>query len=363
MGHVTHRDLKLAVDLIGRISTHSGAAALARAGVEQLPRLVDSELTTLSVCTLRTGHRRVVCNPVGALSPADIACFDRFFYEHPLVRYHGSNPDGQSHRISDSQPARAFQRTALFNEYYRNVGIDHVIAVPMFVDASLLVSFVLNRKGRDFSERDREILDLVRRPLAALYRNAMALDSVQQALARVAADDAEQGWMLVALDAERRITGIAPRLEPWFAAAFGARAASVVGIGTPLPEAIDRAVAAQFDAIDAALAIATAPVQVPGCDGNCAIQALWRGDAERDALVLIRRIASPAPARAPAVPRQQSLTAREREVLQWVAAGKTNAQIGAILSASPRTVGKHLENIYEKLGVETRTAAVNRGIA
>jgi len=355
MGHVTHRDLKLAVDLIGRISAHSGAAALARAGVEQLPRLVDSELTTLSICTLKTGHRRVVCNPVGALSPADIACFDRFFYEHPLVRYHGSNPDGQSHRISDSQPARTFQRTALFNEYYRNVGIDHVIAVPMFVDASLLVSFVLNRKGRDFSERDREILDLVRRPLAALYRNAMALDSVQQALARVAVDDAEQGWMLVALDAERRITGITPRLEPWFAASFGARSGSVVGIGTALPEAIDRAVAAQFAAIEA-------PVQVSGRDGSCAIQALWGGDPERDALVLIRRIA-PGPARASAASHHQSLTAREREVLRWVAAGKTNAQIGAILSASPRTVGKHLENIYQKLGVETRTAAVNRGIA
>jgi len=102
MGHTTHRDLKLAVDLIGAISAQSGAAALARAGVERLPELVGSELTTLSVCTLKTGHRRVVSNPVGALSPDDIACFDRFFYEHPLVRYHASNPDGQSHRMSDS---------------------------------------------------------------------------------------------------------------------------------------------------------------------------------------------------------------------------------------------------------------------
>jgi DNA-binding CsgD family transcriptional regulator len=361
MGHVTHRDLKLAVDLIGRISAHSGAAALARAGVEELPQLVASELTTLSVCTLKTGHRRVVCNPVGALSPADIACFDRFFYEHPLVRYHGSNPDGQSHRISDSQPARAFQRSALFNEYYRNVGIDHVIAVPMFVDASLLVSFVLNRKGRDFSERDRELLDLVRRPLAALYRNAMALDSVQQALAQVAADDAEQGWMLVALDPERRITGIAPRLEPWFAASFSTHGGAVTGIGTWLPDVVDRAVAAQFDALDAALSTASASLQVAGGGGKCAIQALWRGDTERDALVLIRRVGQ-GPPRAPVASQHQGLTAREREVLQWVAAGKTNAQIAAILSASPRTIGKHLENIYEKLGVETRTAAVNRGI-
>src|SRR5690349_13795317 len=95
MAHTTHRDLKLAVDLLGGLSAQPGVAALARAGVERLPELVASELTTLSVCILKTGHRRVVCNPVDALSASDIACFDRFFYEHPLVRYHASNPDGR----------------------------------------------------------------------------------------------------------------------------------------------------------------------------------------------------------------------------------------------------------------------------
>jgi DNA-binding CsgD family transcriptional regulator len=54
------------------------------------------------------------------------------------------------------------------------------------------------------------------------------------------------------------------------------------------------------------------------------------------------------------------LTAREREVLEWVAAGKTNRDIAAILGAKPRTIEKHLERIYEKLGVETRTAAAAR---
>jgi DNA-binding CsgD family transcriptional regulator len=57
-----------------------------------------------------------------------------------------------------------------------------------------------------------------------------------------------------------------------------------------------------------------------------------------------------------------TLTAREREVLHWVAGGKTNRDIAAILGASPRTVEKHLERIYEKLGVETRTAAAMRAI-
>jgi DNA-binding CsgD family transcriptional regulator len=54
------------------------------------------------------------------------------------------------------------------------------------------------------------------------------------------------------------------------------------------------------------------------------------------------------------------LTRREVEVLTLVADGKTNAEIGMILGTSPRTVQKHLEHIFEKLGVETRTAAAVR---
>jgi CheY-like chemotaxis protein/DNA-binding CsgD family transcriptional regulator len=53
------------------------------------------------------------------------------------------------------------------------------------------------------------------------------------------------------------------------------------------------------------------------------------------------------------------LTLREAEVLYWVAKGKTNRDIGDILGSSPATVKKHLERVYVKLGVETRTAAAN----
>lgn len=51
------------------------------------------------------------------------------------------------------------------------------------------------------------------------------------------------------------------------------------------------------------------------------------------------------------------LTAREAEVLYWVVKGKINRDIADILGASPATVKKHLERIFAKLGVETRTAA------
>jgi DNA-binding CsgD family transcriptional regulator len=54
------------------------------------------------------------------------------------------------------------------------------------------------------------------------------------------------------------------------------------------------------------------------------------------------------------------LTGREREILGWVETGKTNAEIAQMLWISPLTGRKHLENVYEKLGVRTRTAAVAR---
>jgi DNA-binding NarL/FixJ family response regulator len=51
------------------------------------------------------------------------------------------------------------------------------------------------------------------------------------------------------------------------------------------------------------------------------------------------------------------LTAREAEVLLWVSRGKANRDIGQILDISPRTVNKHLEQVFVKLGVENRAAA------
>jgi DNA-binding NarL/FixJ family response regulator len=51
------------------------------------------------------------------------------------------------------------------------------------------------------------------------------------------------------------------------------------------------------------------------------------------------------------------LTTREGEVLSWLSKGKTNRDIAQILGLSPRTVDKHLEQVYSKLGVENRTAA------
>ena len=79
--------------------------------------------------------------------------------------------------------------------------------------------------------------------------------------------------------------------------------------------------------------------------------------SDEDWLIVMREISDTAVVEA--MVQAFRLTLRVAEVLYWVTQGKTNRDIGDILGSSPATVKKHLEHVYEKLGVETRTAAAH----
>jgi CheY-like chemotaxis protein/DNA-binding CsgD family transcriptional regulator len=78
-------------------------------------------------------------------------------------------------------------------------------------------------------------------------------------------------------------------------------------------------------------------------------------EAQGDWLIVMREVSDTAVIEA--IGLSFKLTPKEAEVLYWVVKGKTNKDIGEILGSSPMTVKKHLERIFVKLGVETRTAA------
>jgi DNA-binding CsgD family transcriptional regulator len=84
--------------------------------------------------------------------------------------------------------------------------------------------------------------------------------------------------------------------------------------------------------------------------GELQIAAVHLHDAVMRAGLLVPPLARP------------TLSTREREVLQWVAAGKSQQDIGDILSISPRTVEVHLRSAREKLGALTTAQAVGRAI-
>ncbi len=96
------------------------------------------------------------------------------------------------------------------------------------------------------------------------------------------------------------------------------------------------------------------PPSTPFRDNKHRLQYMGRLNADQFLLRLTRETSSDSPAE---FSKELGLTSREGEVLSWLSKGKTNRDIAQILELSPRTVDKHLEQIYAKLGVENRTAA------
>lgn len=81
-----------------------------------------------------------------------------------------------------------------------------------------------------------------------------------------------------------------------------------------------------------------------------------------DGVTLIRLIDREAGTQEERLARAFNISLREAEVLLWLTHGKSNKEIAEILQLSPRTINKHLEQIFEKLGIENRTAAATMSV-
>jgi DNA-binding NarL/FixJ family response regulator len=109
-----------------------------------------------------------------------------------------------------------------------------------------------------------------------------------------------------------------------------------------------------LDQMHRGLAESKSPPAASFRDEKLRLQYMGRLGANEFLLRLARDTSSDSPAE---FSKELGLTSREGEVLSWLSKGKTNRDIAQILGLSPRTVDKHLEQIYAKLGVENRTAA------
>src|SRR5215218_1372274 len=137
------------------------------------------------------------------------------------------------------------------------------------------------------------------------------------------------------------------------------RAARLLGTSSALHEAIGA-----MPPDDLPGDLGNGPERARAVLGDAAFEAAWAAgrafsidEAIADALAVTASAPRTSAAPAPTVD-DRGLTRREREVLRLLAEGNSNREIAGALSISPRTVGKHIEGILAKLGVESRTAAV-----
>jgi DNA-binding NarL/FixJ family response regulator len=155
-------------------------------------------------------------------------------------------------------------------------------------------------------------------------------------LAQAAVDVAGMGTVL--LDTLGRPAWQSPKVAEWLERAFGA--------GEPARSAAQAWLSAARESGEASVAF--------GAHGRLLARHIGQGGLGESMLLLAQ---TPSDNAALQRLREVALTPRETEVLSWLAKGKTNRDIADILGMSPRTVNKHLEHVFEKLGVETRSAA------
>jgi DNA-binding NarL/FixJ family response regulator len=190
--------------------------------------------------------------------------------------------------------------------------------------------------GVDYVVKPLRIPEVLAR-LATHVRNAHA-----SRLAREAVDVAGLG--AVVLDGQGRVAWRSPQALRWLDGAFGAAEAAQEG-GRWLRGAAGRGEASA--PLPGGRRLVARHMGQSGFSESMLLLSVAHADADADG----------ADGRAGHRLSHVSLTPRETEVLSWLAKGKTNRDIADILGMSPRTVNKHLEHIFEKLGVETRTAA------
>jgi DNA-binding CsgD family transcriptional regulator len=227
-------------------------------------------------------------------------------------------------KLSDFLTRRELHRTRMYHLAMKPLGLEDTLGVRLPIGPRWQPKqFVFERGGRGFSVRDRAVLDLLHPHLVQLYRASENRRCLRAALAL----HESTRTAVVFLEADSRVAFASTSARELINRYFGEN-----GVG--LPDAVASWLRERRrGATDEPLRI--------DAGGRALVVELVDG-----ALLLEEQQHLP------------RLTPREREILDLVAEGRTNAEIAERLWVSPLTVRKHLENVYAKLGVHTRTAAV-----
>lgn len=329
----------------------SDLASLQERTLEILPGIVACDIVALTEVDVPGRHGIAIIKPsdfdLGQLMPL----FQKHLHEHPVVMYHTRTGASDALAISDFLLRREYLRTGLYNEVYRQMGVEDQISLSLRPGGSLLVGLSLSRKRWGFKERDRGVLELLRPHLIQAYQNVALTDELR---AHAAAAENVLEWLpdgVIELGNDgkvRRVTAMARKMIEHF---FPDPRRGTCD----LPEELLGWARAQTTNPDNS--IAPAKSMAVQRELSRLVARIILSNANRCLILLTEQ--NP-PGQREAAFTRLGLSSREGEVMNWVIEGKTSPEIGMILSISTRTVHKHLERLFLKLSVETRAAAIAR---
>lgn len=284
-------------------------------------------------------------SPPGTVSQERVHLFGQLVHEHPYYLEGMQTIDQNTFRTSDFVALSKFHRTELFNEFYRTFGGDAQMGSAMRLSPKCLITCSVHRPKIDFSDREVESFALLTSHLKAAFKNARAFERVETER-NYLESVMKQGLVVIDSAGEIKfISETAKRLLETYFADFAK---------DKLPEELSRLISAKGTAWSGnEFAVPVEPFTIAK-NGTTLFIRFAFNNGERELTMLMEEKAE----RNAIDFRRLGLTARESEILLWMSRGKTFPEIASLCSISLRTVEKHSENLYTKLGVETGTAAV-----
>jgi len=293
----------------------------------QLGRLVPADWIAYCDCYGRRGdgHRPHFDRPgdEGFTSGVDRATVKPIVDAESPVFLHIWQGSSDAAKLSAFLTRRELHSTRMYHLAMKPLGIEDTLGVRLRIGPRRQPKqFVFERGGRNFSARDRAVLDLLHPHLVQLHRASESRGRLREALALHESTRAA----VVLLEADDRVAFASTAASALLDRYFGQN-------GARLPEAVASWLGKRRRGETAE------PLRID-VGGRALVAELVEGALLLDEQYHLARV-----------------TPREREILDLVAEGRTNAEIAEHFWISPSTVRKHLENIYAKLGVHTRTAA------
>ena len=279
------------------------------------------------------------------------------FGQHPLYRYFLQTADGRPQKATQVMTRSQHRAYCESDPFARQLSAKFQMGLFFAAGPAIVTAILLTRSQRDFSERERALMHRLYPHLVQAFRNTASLN-------RLCRDVDELVEMLEGPTSSVIVLAGAGHVKRWSEQAIRWIARYC---RTPFPTDANRLPDCFAEWYQRQLTGAAQETLHPSPHEPLVVEKDGRHltvqfipDHFRDEHLLLlnekRRDSSWNALGA------CGLTPRESEVLAWVAKGKTNAEVGAILQMSGRTVQKHLEHIYAKLGVESRTTATLRAL-
>jgi len=330
--------------------------AFPRQIIAGLRRVVPAPFGSYNEIDHGAARIRYVVEPPTAQVPNLEMVVRQYLHEQPVVAHYRQTGDGSARKLSDFLTRSQFHRLGIYNENYRRTGVEYQMT---FMVRSLqrpsprTIAVALDRGwgDSDFTERDRCMLNLLRPHLETAYANAETVTALRRtAPAKTESPETRRREIIVLRRHGHPL--ISPRAAYWLDQYFKGGSAR----HGHLPDDLERWIRREGQRLGRGntLSLPAMPLVVNGEDTRLSVRLI--PDSPDDLLILEEERTTVDYGAL----QQLGLTLREAEVLHLAADGRTNRQIGEDLHTSSRTVGKHLERIYGKLEVKTRTAAAAR---